>query len=186
VSPLKKRVLLLTGRPGVGKTSVLLRIVESLKVKGYSEGGMVTREVRVAGSRAGFEILDLSTGRKGLLASLTQEQGPQVGRYRVNLRDIESIGVGAILDAVESSDVVVVDEIGPMELHSQAFKEAVRRAVESPKLVIGVIHWSVTDSLVTEIRSRGDAELREVTLENREFLHSLVLKEALGFLSGIG
>ena len=81
--------MLLTGSPGVGKTSVLLRIVESLKAKGYSVGGMVSREVRVGRDRVGFEILDLNTGRKGWLAHVAQKQGPQVGRYRVNLEDLE-------------------------------------------------------------------------------------------------
>lgn len=78
-----KRILLLTGSPGVGKTSVLLRIVESLKAKGYGVGGMISREVRVGGGRVGFEILDLNTGRTGWLAHVTQKHGPQVGRYRV-------------------------------------------------------------------------------------------------------
>jgi nucleoside-triphosphatase len=181
---LEKRILLLTGSPGVGKTSVLVRIVESLKAKGYSVGGMVSREVRVGSGRVGFEILDLNTGRKGWLAHVAQKQGPQVGRYRVNIGDLEGIGVGAITNAVASSDVVVMDEIGPMELYSQKFKEAVRKAAQSPKLLVGVVHWKAADGLITEINGRDDAEVHLVTLENRESLHVLVLEEALDFLSG--
>jgi nucleoside-triphosphatase len=181
---LKKRVLLLTGSPGVGKTSILLRTVESLKAKGYCVGGMISREVRLGGDRVGFEILDLKTGTKGWLARVAQEQGPRVGRYRVNLGDLDGIGIEAITNAVTDSDVIVIDEIGPMELCSRKFREAVKKAVESPKLVVGVVHWKATDRLVTELKGRGDAEVHLVTLENRDNLHELVSGEALVFLSG--
>lgn len=116
---LKKRLLLVTGSPGVGKTTVLLRVIEALKSKGYGVGGILSREVRSDGSRIGFEVQDLNSGRKGWLASINQQQGPQVGRYRVNLEDLNGVGVKAIGEANQSSDVVVVDEIGPMELFSE-------------------------------------------------------------------
>lgn len=181
---MKKRILLLTGSPGVGKTSVLLRIVESLKAKGYSVGGMVSREILVGSGRVGFEILDLGTGRKGWLAHVSEKQGPRVGRYRVKLGDLDSIGLEAITNAVTSSDVIIIDEIGPMELCSQKFKEAIRRAAESPKLVVGVVHWKAADSLIAEIKGRDDAEVRLVTLENRGNMDGLVFRQALEFLSG--
>jgi nucleoside-triphosphatase len=181
---LRKRVLLLTGSPGVGKTSLMLRIVESLKAKGYNVGGMVSREVRVGRDRVGFEILDLKTGRKGWLAHVAQKEGPQVGRYRVNVGDLEAIGVEAITSAVTRSDVIVIDEIGPMELHSRKFREAVLKAAESLKLLVGVVHWKATDTLIDRVKGRDDAEVHLVTVENRENLPVLVLKEAVVFLSG--
>jgi nucleoside-triphosphatase len=180
---LKKRILLLTGVPGVGKTSVLMKIVESLKAGGYSVGGMVSREVRVGTDRVGFEILDLKTGRKGWLARVGQNQGPCVGRYQVNLEEIRSIGAKAIATAVTDSDIIVIDEIGPMELHSSEFKEAVKRAAESPKLIVGVVHWHASDRLVTELRERSDVEVHAVTLENRTNLNELVFAKAIDFLS---
>lgn len=168
----------------MGKTSVLLRIVESLKANGYSVGGMISREVRSGADRVGFEILDLKTGRKGWLANANQKQGPQVGRYRVNLGDLDSIGVEAITDAVTSSDVIIIDEVGPMELCSPRFKEAIRKAIESPKLVVGIVHWKARDSLLTGIKGREDVEVHLVTFENRRNLDGLVFGEALDFLSG--
>ena len=184
-SRLTKRILLLTGRPGVGKTSVMLRIVESLKTRGYEVGGMVSREVRLGRDRVGFEILNLNTGRKGWLAHVAQVEGPRVGRYRVNIGDLEDIGVEAIVSAVERSDLIVVDEIGPMELHSEKFKEAVLRAAESLKLLIGVVHWQATDDLTNRIKGRDDAEIHVVTLDNRDNLPARMLSEAVAFLSGV-
>lgn len=182
---LAKRLLFLTGNPGVGKTTVLLRIVEALKAEGYRIGGMLSQEVRTGGERVGFEILDLNSGKRGWLAQVNQKNGPRIGRYCVNLEDLENIGAKAIMDAVKDSDVVAVDELGPMELFSDKFREAVRKAVESDKLVAGVVHWKAKDKLVEEVKSREDAELFTVTSENRDKLHEVVLAKALDFLSNI-
>ena len=177
-----KRLLLLTGDPGVGKTTVLLGIVEALKVRGYKVGGMVSREVRSHGRRIGFEILDLAGGGSGWLAHVGQKTGPQVGKYRVNLKDLDTIGAGSIIKAVENSDVIAVDEIGPMELFSEGFKDAIRRAVESGKIVVGVIHSRVRHSLTDDLRTRKDTEVFRVTYENREILDTTITKKIVEFL----
>ena len=96
---LQKRVLLLTGAPGVGKTTVLIKIVEALKAKGVSVGGMISREAREGNVRVGFEIIDLTNGKHGWLAHVNQKSGPQVGKYHVNIEDLENIGAKAIADA---------------------------------------------------------------------------------------
>jgi len=180
-----KRVLLLTGNPGVGKTTVLTRTVDALKTAGYTVGGMISREVREGGTRVGFEILDLTSGRRGWLAHVNQKSGPQIGRYRVNIEDLNSIGAQAILAAVENCDVIAVDEIGPMELFSEKFKEATRKALESRKLVVAVVHWKAHDRLIVEARKREDAELIMVTYENREKLHEATVEKALNILKQI-
>ena len=171
-------MLLLTGSPGVGKTTVLLTVVEALKAKGYSVGGMLSREIRSCGARVGFEILDLSSGRHGWLAHVDQKSGPQVGKYRVNLEDLNGIGAEAIVRAVENFDVVAIDEIGPMELFSEKFKEAVKRAVKSGKPVVGVVHWKAQDKLIDEVKARDDTEVIVVSVENRAKLHKIVLEKA--------
>jgi len=179
---LRKRLLLVTGSPGVGKTTVLLKVVEALKARGHSVGGMISREVRSGGSRVGFEVLDLSTGISGWLAHMDQEVGPQVGKYRVDLEDLNGIGAEAIVKAAENSDIVAVDEIGPMELFSQKFQEAVKRAVESTKIVVCIVHWRARSRLIDEIKRREDAEVYAVNYENRENLHELLVGKAIGYL----
>jgi nucleoside-triphosphatase len=180
----EKRLLLITGTPGAGKTTVLLRVVEALKSKGYSVGGMISREARAGGVRVGFEIVDLTTGKHGWLARTGQTKGPQVGTYRVNLEDLNIIGVNAIDSALRVSDIVAVDEIGPMELLSEAFKNAARAALKSGKLVIAIVHWKARDEFVDKVKSRLDAETYVVTLGNREHLHEAIVERALSLLSG--
>jgi len=180
---LKKRLLLITGTPGTGKTTVLLNVVEALKVRGCNIGGMISREVRTCGSRVGFEISDISNGRRGWLAHVNQKQGPQVGRYRVNLEDLNHIGADAIIKAVENFDVIAIDEIGPMELRSEKFKDAVKKAIGSGKLVIGTVHWKVRDNLIEEVKAREDAKTYRATYLNRENLHETIVEKAIEFLA---
>lgn len=177
-----KRLIFVTGPPGVGKTSVLLRTVNGLKNREYMVGGMISREVREGGVRVGFEIMNFSTGQRGWLAHVNQPTGPQVSKYRVNLIDLDAIGVGSILDAIRNADIIVVDEIGPMELFSSAFKDAVVQAVESKRPMLGTIHFGLKDSLVNSIKKREDAEILEVTYENRETLHNLIIDKVVQFL----
>ncbi len=164
-----KRVTLLTGAPGVGKTTVLMKTAEALKDSGVSVGGMVSREVRRRDVRVGFEIVDLISGNTGWLAHI-HGLGPSVSRYHVKLPDLENVGVRAILDAIELSQVVAIDEVGPMELYSKPFKLAVRQALDSGKPVLAVVHARAKDKLIAEAKQRRDAEVFVVTAANREGL----------------
>jgi nucleoside-triphosphatase len=177
-----KRILLLTGNPGVGKTTVLLRVVEGLKFNGHSVGGMLSREVRSSGSRVGFEIRNLANNQRGWLAQVDKKEGPQVGKYRVNLLDLDRIGADSISEAVDTCEVIALDEIGPMELFSNRFKEVVTMAFQSKKLVIATVHWRERGFLNSLLGKINAVEWFEVSMDNREMLHELILKEAIDFL----
>jgi len=143
---------------------------------------MLSREVRSSGSRVGFEILNLTDNQHGWLAQVDQKQGPQVGKYRVNLFDLDRVGVAAIAEAVDNREVIVVDEIGPMELFSDSFKETVTRAFQSKKLVIAIVHWCERGFLTSVLDKINDVQWFEVSMDNRQRLHELILKEATDFL----
>jgi len=177
-----KRLLLITGAPGVGKTTVLLRAVEALKNMGFRVGGMLSREVRERGTRVGFEIVDFETEKRGWLAHVNQPDGPQVSKYRVNLRNLETLGAASIRNALAKAQIVIVDEIGPMELFSSAFREAVVQAINSEKPVLGVIHHRARDPLIDSVKTRDDTEIIEVTYGNREHIHNLLIKKVNQFL----
>jgi nucleoside-triphosphatase len=98
------------------------------------------------------------------------------------MSDLENIGANAVEVASKSCDVVAVDEVGPMELFSDSFKDTVKRAVDSDKLVIGVVHWKTKNWLIHEVKKREDAEIFEVTKKNRDRLHESVAERASAFL----
>ena len=165
-----KRVILLTGLPGVGKTTVLIRVVEGLRANGITVGGIISNEVRENGIRMGFEISDLTNGKRGWLARVNQKSGPRFGRYRVSLEGLDKIGVEAIDRAIEKCEVIAIDEIGPMELYSYKFKLSAERALESKKFVLAVIHSKSKDPLIAMAKQRSDSEIFVVTLADREML----------------
>jgi nucleoside-triphosphatase len=130
-----KSVYLLTGKPGTGKTSLIKEAVTGM---GDRAGGFYTEEIRSQGERQGFQIVTLE-GEKAVLAH-TNIRGPyRVSRYGVDVETLDEVGVAAIHRALQHSDVVVIDEIGRMELFSKGFREAVRSAIYSDKKVIGTI-----------------------------------------------
>lgn len=164
--------IFITGKPGAGKTTLILGTVEELKKRGYRIGGMVTREVRERGKRVGFKIKALDTGEEGILAWVG-EGHPKVGRYAVNLHDLEKVGVGAIRRAIGEADLVAIDEIGAMEFKSREFKNAVEEAVNSGKPLLAVLYRRWVDKF------RGRGRIYTLSHENRE----AVRKEIMEMLS---
>lgn len=157
-----------------------------LKESGVSVGGMISSEERAGGKRVGFKIIDVMTGETGYLAKVESSRGPRVGRYRVVLEDLERIGVTAIKRGVERSDVVVIDEIGPMELYSINFKQAVRDALESNKPVLATIHYRASaDPYGREVLTRPDIRRLTLTLNNREIMPKRIYEEIIKLLKKI-
>jgi len=134
---------------------------------GRPVGGVLAREVRRGRERTGFLLEDILTGDRGTLASIDGD-GPKVGRYRVCLRDLEEVGARAVERAVREAEVVVIDEVGPMELLSEAFARAVEAALDSEKTMVVVVHAKSSHPLAERIR--GELRLFIVTEENRESL----------------
>ena len=172
----------LTGQPGIGKTTAIRIIISNLEKRGKKVGGMISSEIRNRGARVGFQLEDISLHKIGTLAHSQKfdDSSPTVGKYFVNLRDISRIGVTAIREAVNSADVIIIDEIGPMELKSEEFISAVEFALASQKRLIGSIHQSCTHTLIRSIKSTNTCALVEVNLRNRDRLPSEIVTKVLG------
>ena len=159
-----KSVYLLTGRPGTGKTSLIKAAVSDLKGRA---GGFYTEELRSeAGERYGFRLVTLD-GRSGVLAHVKYKSPERVGKYGVDVRVLDDIGVTAILGALASCDVIVIDEIGRMELFSDKFIEAVLGAIGSGKKVLGTVMLN-HNSFADAVKRRPEVELIIITRTNNE------------------
>ena len=165
-----KSRIALTGRPGVGKTTLIERVLERLPA---SAGGMLTKEIRVCGHRVGFALVDVATRREAVLAHIHQRVGPRVGRYTVNLASLEEFGIPAILRAIQEKDLVVIDEVAPMELSSPRFVPAVEAALASSKALLISTHAHA--DCPTAHRVRQELHLVRVRLGNRDELVNAVL-----------
>jgi len=130
-----KQALLLSGPPGVGKTTIIRNAINTAT---GNAGGFYTQEIRYRGVRQGFEIVTLD-GSTAVMAHVNLRASQRVGRYGVDVDNLDRVGVQAMRQAIEKCDIVVVDEIGKMELFSTAFREAIFETLDSGKKLLGTI-----------------------------------------------
>jgi nucleoside-triphosphatase len=157
--------LLITGAPGVGKTTLLKKVVGSLSVP---VGGFYTEEIRKRGGRVGFRLVTWE-GERAVFSHVDFKSPCRVGKYAVDVEVLDRIGVPAIQKAVELARLIAIDEIARMELFSEAFRAAVLIALECPTPLLGVLQRRA-DPFLDKIRGRPDVRLFTITPENRESL----------------
>jgi nucleoside-triphosphatase len=155
--------VLVTGPPGCGKTTLMRRAVGAL---GVPAGGFYTEEIRSAGRREGFALVTLD-GRRATLASVRIRGPHRVSRYGVDVQALESVGLPALEEATVGAKLLVVDEIGKMELFSPRFREAVLRAFDVGGPVLASIMLS-RHPFADALKARDDVRLIHLTPENRD------------------
>lgn len=160
----------ITGLPGSGKTSALLRVIEMLNEEELTIGGMIDEPIEDGRKKTGFTVRNVLTGEQQTFASVDIESKVVVGKIGVDLDKLEEVGVKAIKDAVEKCDIIVIDEVGKMEVESEAFVEAVKESLEADKPMIITLHKKSRNPLLQDIRRRDDVRILEVTPTNRNIL----------------
>ena len=171
-----KKNLLITGRPGVGKTTLVMKAIE---VSGLNARGFYTREIRIGGERKGFKVKTFS-GRDCTLGHVEYKGKERVGKYGVDVGSFEGVALPEVAAALKGCQIIVIDEIGKMELFSQKFRDLVIMALDSPYPLLGVIKES-GNGFIQKIKAREDVRLFHLTMDNRESL----LKEILDSLKGM-
>jgi len=156
-------VYLLTGRPGSGKTSLIKQVVAQMKGQA---GGFYTEEIRSQGIREGFRLVTLG-GETVILAHVKIRSQHRVGKYGVDIEALDRVGVSALERAAQHCALVVVDEIGRMELFSPRLREAVSQVIASGKKVLGTIMLN-PNPFADNIKRQPNVTLLTVTRENRE------------------
>jgi nucleoside-triphosphatase len=176
----KEGKFIIIGRPGSGKSTCIMLLLEKLRASGTKVGGIRTPELRERGIRKGFAVEDILTGQSDIFASTDFREGPSVSKYRVSVERFESIAMPALRRALEECEVVVIDEIGKMELLSRNFLEVVRDIWESEIISVGtapLVRIEEIEKLKSSseviIIERGDSERISNYLFNRisDLLH---------------
>jgi nucleoside-triphosphatase len=168
--------ILLEGRSGSGKTTLARRLVAGLRERDIPVTGFTTEEIREAGKRVGFAVETVETveGERGVLAHVDIAGPPRVGKYGVDLDAFERIAIPSVRAAPGS--IVVIDELGKMELGSKPFRDAVGELFASDADVIATVHvfrHPFTDAL----KARPDVERLQVTAANRDDLARVLIRK---------
>jgi len=164
------KALLLTGRPGIGKTTVIRRVADALK--GKQLAGFYTEEVRSGGERIGFRIVTFE-GSSRVMASVDIDSPHRVGKYGVDISAVDAIAEATL--APRGAKVFLVDEIGKMECFSIVFVEATRRLLATNRLIVASVAVK-GGGLIEEVKRLPGVVLREVTARNRDRLPSEVIQ----------
>ena len=159
--------VLITGIPGVGKTTLIRKVIQGIQ----NVHGFYTQEIRENNKRVGFAI-ETVDGKKGVLAHTGIESPFRVSKYKVNLSDIDMICVPS-LD--HDTGIIIIDEIGKMELYSDLFKQKVVEVLDTGKVVATIMERP--HPFTDEIKKRKDVNLFTVTKENRNELVDVIKKE---------
>ena len=164
-----KQVYLLTGRPGTGKTSLIKQAVA--EVAGRA-GGFYTEEIRSQGIRKGFRLITLE-GQSAILAHVSIKGRHRVGKYGVDTQSLDKIGIPALLQAARQRDLVVVDEIGKMELFSASFRQTLLEIINRGHKVLGTIMLG-PNPWADALKKRPEVDLVPVTGgNNRQVMEDL-------------
>jgi nucleoside-triphosphatase len=176
-----KKNLLLTGHPGVGKTTLLVKLIE--RFRQYPVTGFFTEEIREAGGRVGFRAVTLN-GSSAVFARKDYHTDPdlRVGRYGVKPEVLETLVLPHLEPERKNARLVFIDEIGKMELLSSRFKDQVWRVLDSPVPVVATISLKGT-GFVKRAKSRADVRVITVTLQNRDVLASQLGREIEALLA---
>ena len=160
----KSAKILLTGLPGCGKTTAIMKILASLDCEKVA--GFYTQEIRENNNRKGFRWKRLN-GTTGILAHVDIKGRFKVGKYGVDVAGFEK-SVVPILDPEQTdAELFIIDEIGKMECLSKKFVTAVHRLFASDKSVLATVARKGA-GLISEVKNCPGTQLFKLTRENRD------------------
>jgi nucleoside-triphosphatase len=165
--------LLLTGVPGVGKTTVVRRAAEELRERRRRIRGFTTEEIRQGRERVGFRI-ETFDGESAVLAHVSIRSEYRVSRYGVDIAALDRI-IAKALALSPRPDVYLIDEIGKMECFSARFRAAVEELLDAKQPVVATVALR-GGGFIEAVKRRADVELRTVTRSNREEMPSRVIE----------
>lgn len=163
--------ILITGLPGCGKTSLIKDIISHINVEKF---GFFTEEIKEKGKRVGFKIITLS-GKESILSHINLDSPFKVSKYSVSITNLEGIGVKEIEEGLKKDCIIVVDEIGKMELFSEKFKKVILNALESKNKFLGTIMFK-SNAFCDEIKNRHDTKVFILERNNYKKIKEEILK----------
>lgn len=169
------KVYIIAGRPGTGKSALLADVVAGLKRAGLNVRGICAPGIWKQGKRYGFDLIDMLTGARAVLCRRDDsERWPSLGPFRFRPEGLAFGHKALAMSRVRDADLVVVDEVGPLELKGNGWTPELNALVkEGRKPMIWVVRldmvkeicqrWSLSNPPVWEVgRKKIDAIVAEL------------------------
>ncbi len=173
--------IFLTGDPGVGKTTCVSRIYETLTAYGYKTCGFISKEIREGGVRKGFELISLPDGKREILAHVGIDSPVKIGKYKVNIAGFERL-LDEIMER-EGCDLYIIDEVGPMEIASNKFLRYIEVILERDEPAVITIHVTLSKQLGKRFKTSKPNILYRITRENRDSMPLIIWRDLNRYLA---
>ncbi len=153
--------IFITGPPGSGKSTFLREVLKELAVKHVKLGGFITPEIRENKKRVGFIVKDVMSGEEKILAHRDIKSIHRISKYGISedgLNYLES----CLENGIKEGEVLIIDEIGPMELKSFKFKKLLKNAISSKKPLLATVHYRIKDSFIKDVGDEGEIRIYNI------------------------
>lgn len=172
--------ILLTGLQGAGKTTACWKALPGLRAAGVKIAGFISPPLLDAtGTKTGIQMVDLATGQRHTFAKIVAQGDPaDIGIYKL-AEDAVTWARGVLANALlANADWLVIDEIGPLELHhGQGFAfalDALADAERTPNAIV-IVRRYLADALADRL-GRVDIVKVTVTDANRAEIPARLVK----------
>lgn len=176
---LLKKNLFITGKPGSGKTTLIREVCLSCMDKA---GGFYTEELRENGKRLGF-ILKTFDGQQGVLAKKGMKSKHRLNKYGIDINVLENIGISSLKEALNGKEIIIIDEIGSMEVVSSVFRKTLLECLNSSKKVLATIRYQA-QPFTDEVKKMDNISIvylsRDNFLEVKKQVRQWLLKGRAG------
>ncbi|WP_411551919.1 nucleoside-triphosphatase [Paenibacillus lautus] len=175
-----KTAFLVTGKPRMGKTTMIKKLIHHLGSDLC--GGFYTEEITNAGERIGFRCVAVD-GESVEIANVESPSHIRVGRYGVDVEKFEDFAIHKLREALSSKKIIVIDEMGFMQMLSASFQSMVQEIISDRRIVLGTIPVE-SHPEIDAIKYRKEVGIISLNEINRDVMPELLLKDILNALEG--
>lgn len=172
--------ILITGPPRCGKSTLISKLIEYYTKEKFTIFGFLTPEIRTRGKRIGFDIVDIYSGEKSPLARVGNFITKfKLGKYTVFIDQFEKFLERTLLLEEKHIDLIIIDEIGKMELFSEKFQDFVKMIFNSNISIIATIGLNLRHPIKNYLLNIPSVLLMNLNRQNSQ----LIFKEVISLIS---